>query len=369
MIDEEKLKEDLLKDGKLNSDLLDEVVRSLKQWQATIDGVKDYIFVTDREMRIRRANIAFAARFGKHPREIVGKPLHDLMDVDLPHPECGVDGEGESGAPVSKEIKLGDETYVISLFPAKYGDSEVCVFVMKDITEIINLRNKLYHSYKIASLGLLVSGVAHEINNPLTGILGFTELLNMKTTDEAVKRELQKIYKAAERCKHVVESLMCFSRQQAPHRTLEHINSIIDKTVELRSYWLRRNDVELVKEYGNVPLSYLDSQQLQQVILNMIMNAEDAIAEAGTKGRIAVTTGYDKDKDRILIRISDNGAGIPEENLPKVFDPFFTTKPVNKGTGLGLSISYGIISEHGGDVRVESREGEGTTFIIELPRK
>jgi signal transduction histidine kinase len=352
-----------------DNEFIERVIKSQKHWQTTIDAVRDYIFVIDRNSVIKNANISFANRFRKHPREIIGTSINDLPNFKIPHLDYR-SGEESTDAILSQELTIGDSTYVVSVFRAHYDGNEVFVYVMKDITELIGLKNKLYHAYKLASLGRLVSGVAHELNNPLTGILGYTEILGMKVKDEAIKKDLDKIYKSAERCKVIIDSLLCFSRQQSPQRNLEYINDVIDKTLELRAYWHRTQKIEVVKEYGeDIPLAYIDTQQIQQVILNILMNAEQAIAESGRSGKIVISANHDKEKKRIVVVISDNGIGIPRDNIPRIFDPFFTTKPVNKGTGLGLSISYGIVLEHGGTISVESREGEGAAFTIELPLK
>lgn len=368
MIDDARLKPALIERLKGDDDLVGGIFEGQKQWQDTLDAVKDYIFVADKDRRIRRTNISFASRFNKHPREIIGLNVDELLGIQLPVPECNPGGTS-SDMKFSEEIKLDDCTYLLSVYHAKYNADEVCVCVMKDITEIIALKNKIYQSSKIASIGLLVAGVAHEINNPLTGILGFSELLKMKVKDEGIKKEVEKIHKAAERCKHIVDSLMCFSRQQETRKSLENINDAIDKILELRAYWLRNNNIEMVKEYGSIPLAYFDVQQIQRVIFNIVMNAEHAISVSGRKGKIVIHTEHESSRNKIILKISDNGAGIPENNISRVFDPFFTTKPVNEGTGLGLSISHGIVSEHGGTISVESKEGEGSVFIIELPMK
>ncbi|MEW6417002.1 MAG: ATP-binding protein [Nitrospirota bacterium] len=236
--------------------------------------------------------------------------------------------------------------------------------------ELINMKEQLYHSYKLASLGLLVSGVVHEINNPLTGIITYTELLMMKVMNEEIKRDLKKILNSAERCKKIIENLLTFSRERTPSKSLESINDLIDRTIDLRIYWLRKNNIEIVKEYGEIPTILVDSQQLQLTILNIILNAEQAIGLQNTdNGMITFKTSFDKENQKLIIKISDNGPGIPQDIISKIFDPFFTTKPAGTGTGLGLSISHGIIAEHGGNIGAESSEGKGATFFIELPQK
>jgi signal transduction histidine kinase len=237
---------------------------------------------------------------------------------------------------------------------------------MKDITENHRLKDQIYHLEKLSSLGTLTSGVAHEINNPLTGIIGYTEMLLMKDIDDTLKKYLTNIFDAAIRCKKITENMLTFSRQTPAQKTPEDLNDVLDKTIELHEYLLKNTKIEVVKDYQQLPYIDVDRQQMQQVILNLIINAEYAISESENKGRINLKTTYDDKSKMAEIRISDNGTGIPQEVLAKIFDPFFTTKPVNKGTGLGLSIAHGIIAEQGGTVEVESTMGEGTTFIIKL---
>ncbi|MBI5634128.1 MAG: PAS domain S-box protein [Nitrospirae bacterium] len=359
---------DLQASSNLDNEFIDKIIKSQEHWQSTIDAVQDYIFVIDRNHVIRNANLSFARRFQKHPREIIGLNVDELLCFEIPHPDMFT--PEQDGIISSREITVKDSTYVISVFPARYDEEDVFVYVMKDITELINLKNKLYYAYKLASIGRLVSGVAHELNNPLTGILGYAEILSLKVQDEGIKKDLAKISKSAERCKVIIDSLLCFSRQQATQRSLEYINDIIDKIVELRAYWHRNQNIEIVREYeADMPLCYIDTQQIQQVVLNILMNAEQAVSEAGREGKIVIRTWHDKVNQKLMLSIADNGIGIPKENLSRIFDPFFTTKPVNKGTGLGLSISYGIVLEHDGMIHVESREGEGSVFTIQIPFK
>lgn len=349
------------------------ILESQKKWRAIIDAITNYIFVINGNGVIVKANKAFAQRFNKHPREIVGMNFHELCGIDVPHRDSMIKTAIASGMPVSDEIQIAERTYILSVFSAMMKDNMEFICIMQDVTEIKRLRDKLYHSDKLISLGLLVSGVAHEINNPLTGVLGYTELLEMKVKDESIKSELKKIYTAAERCKKIVESLLCFARQQAPQKGIANINSIIESTLELRAYRLRTNNIEVIKNFdSNIPFTYLDMQQIQQVIMNIVLNAEDAVIDRKEEnrkegGRIIILTQYDSDHKRIAVKISDNGMGIQDKYLTMLFDPFFTTKSINKGTGLGLSVAYSIIAEHGGTINVESKEGEGTTFTINLP--
>ncbi|RME64499.1 MAG: histidine kinase, partial [Nitrospirae bacterium] len=255
----------------------------------------------------------------------------------------------------SKRITLPDER-------------KATLFVMRDMTEMRQLQEQLYYSDKLASLGMLVSGVAHEINNPLTGVMGYTELLLTKTEDGSLRETLQKIYHSAERCKKIVENLLAFARQRPPQKAPVLVNELIENTLELRAYWLRSNNIEIQKDFQSMPYIKADPQQLQQVFLNLIINAEDAIMASGKDEKLLkIRTSYDEPNQRIVVEFEDNGIGIPEDILQRIFDPFFTTKPVGKGTGLGLSISHGIITEHGGLISAKSTPGQGTVFRIELP--
>jgi PAS domain S-box-containing protein len=347
---------------------IENIIESQKKWRAIIDAIMNYIFVIDDSGAIVRANKSFAQRFDKHPREILGANFYELFGSTNLDIRDMIKTSIKSGMPVSEEIKISDRTYILSIFPAMMKDKKEYICIMQDVTEIKRLRDQLYHSDKLISLGLLVSGIAHEINNPLTGIIGYTELLEMKVKDDSIISELKKIHVAAERCKKIVESLLCFARQQTPQKSFANINNIIESVLDLRAYRLRTHNIEVIKRFDSmIPFTYFDIQQMQQAIMNVIMNAEDAVLEKEGNSIITISTKYDKPQKRIIIEISDNGIGIEEKNLSKIFDPFFTTKPVNKGTGLGLSIAYSIVTEHGGKISAKSRKDEGTTFIIELP--
>jgi PAS domain S-box-containing protein len=349
--------------------LFRQIYKSQKWWQNIIDSITDYLFVIDKNYRILRTNKAFAGLFGKEPADIIMKPYYELFGLDHPHEWCIPPEKKNNFVPRSVERKINDTVYLISCFPIFFDEHEAAVYIMKDITETRRLKDQIYHLDKLSSLGTLTSGVAHELNNPLTGIIGYTEMLLMKDENETTKKYLRNIYDSAIRCKRIVENMLTFSRQKPSQKSLENINDIIDKTIELHEYWLRSINIEIVRNYEEIPYVAVDRQQMQQVILNLLINAEHAISETDRRGRIEFKTTYDIDSKNIVVTVTDNGTGIPDEILPKIFDPFFTTKPVNKGTGLGLSIAHGIIAEQGGTIEAESKPGEGTSFIIKIPYK
>ncbi|GBE31896.1 sporulation kinase A [bacterium BMS3Bbin05] len=346
--------------------LFKQIYRSQKWWQHIIDAITDYLFVINQDCRILRTNKAFADLFGREPADIIMKPYYELFGLEEPHEWCVMPKGKNDYCPRSVERELNNVVYLISCFPIYFDEHDAVVYILKDITETRRLKDQVYHLDKLSSLGTLTSGVAHEINNPLTGIIGYTEMLLMKNGDETTKKYLHNIYDSAIRCKRIVENMLTFSRQTPSQKGVEDINDIIDKTIELHEYWLKSTNIEIIRNYAEVPSVSVDRQQMQQVILNLLINAEQAIAEADRRGRIEFETAYDDNSKQTVITVSDNGKGIPQEILPRIFDPFFTTKPVNKGTGLGLSIAHGIIAEQGGAIEANSVPGEGTSFIIRL---
>jgi two-component system NtrC family sensor kinase len=240
------------------------------------------------------------------------------------------------------------------------------VVVMTDITDSATLQSKLMHAEKMAAVGQLVSGVAHEVNNPLTAILGFADLL-MENPElpESARKDLQVILQEAMRTKQIVQNLLSFARQMPPQRKAVQLNTILHNTVQLRAYDFQSHGVEVIENLDqNLPSVIGDAHQLQQVFLNILNNAYDAVRETPRPGKIEITTT--RRGSLVEIGFRDNGQGItfPE----KIFDPFFTTKEVGKGTGLGLSICYGIVREHGGEILCHNNsEGEGAMFIVRLP--
>lgn len=343
------------------------IAESRRQWMAIFDGITDFIYVVDDKYNIVKINQALASYFKKKPKELIGQKCYDLFKCSIE--ECKTRIALSSGFSGTYEKTFDERVYQVSVYHF-FDRIPLTIHYMKDITELTRLKKQLYHAEKLTSLGILVSGVAHEINNPLTGVIAYTELLMMKTEEGPLKNELKKILQSAERCKRIVENLLTFSRQKEPMRSLESINSIIERAIDLRGYWLKSSNIEIIKDFGEIPSVLVDSQQMQQVILNILLNAEQAIMEAKRKkGKIIFTTRYIPETHRIKIKVTDNGTGIPEENLSKIFDPFFTTKPVGIGTGLGLSISHGIVAEHGGIIWAENSPEGGAVLNIEIPVK
>ena len=225
---------------------------------------------------------------------------------------------------------------------------------------------QLIQSEKLSGIGEFVAGVAHELNNPLTSVMGFSELLKSSDADPQHKRYLEMIHKSALRCQKIVQSLLSFARRHQPERKLSSINELVEAAVEILQYQMRTSNIEVTTHLEpGLPRAMVDPHQVQQVFLNIINNGRQAIETHSPKGWVRISSETSSDKIRVIFE--DSGPGISEENLSKVFDPFFTTKEVGKGTGLGLSLCYGIIKEHGGTITVRSKPGQGATFVVELP--
>jgi len=240
------------------------------------------------------------------------------------------------------------------------------VGIIKDITDLKAAQRHLVQAEKLSAVGEVVSGVAHELNNPLAGVLGYAQLLMAGRIDPRQQRSVERIFESALRCQKIVQNLLAFARQHPAEKRYLDLNGIVEKTIDLKAYQLRVNNVKVVKRLDpDLPKTMLDFTQIQQVLLNVINNAQYSMSTHRGQGTLTITTAL---RDgAILLEITDDGPGIARGILGKIFDPFFTTKPVGEGTGLGLSVSYGIVKAHGGRIWADSREGRGTTIFIELP--
>jgi signal transduction histidine kinase/CheY-like chemotaxis protein len=235
--------------------------------------------------------------------------------------------------------------------------------------ETRDIYHQLLQAEKMAALGQTISGVAHELNNPLATILSWAERLSQKSTlDDSVRRGLETIFSESERAARIVRTLLTFARKRQTTRAMVDVNQILRETLALRSYEQHISNVTVVEALAaGLPKVFADGHQLQQVLLNLIINAEQAMLSARGCGVLVVRTWHDAADESVVLEINDDGPGIPDEVQPKIFDPFFTTKDVGKGTGLGLTVAYAIIQEHGGRIRLESRHGAGASFFVELP--
>ena len=229
------------------------------------------------------------------------------------------------------------------------------------------MEEQLQITGRLAAVGELTAGVAHELNNPLAAVQAYAELLSDKDDlDETTKSDVETIYKEAQRASRITSNLLSFARRYKPEKGLISINEVLDKSLELHSYHLKVNNIEVVRElHPSLPWTMADFHQMLQVFVNIITNAEQAMTKAHGKGKLIIKT--QKKGNVIQITFSDDGPGISEEDLKSIFNPFFTTKEVGEGTGLGLSICYGIVQEHSGALYAKSKLGDGATFTVEMP--
>jgi len=350
----------------------EENVRSAaEEWRTTFDSITDFISIHDRDNRIVRVNKAFADALKTKPKELIGKVCHQLMHgTKEPPANCPYRQTLKTGKPATVEVfdpKLG--IYVqesTSPIFDKKGKVAGSVHIAKDITERKRMEEQLMLTDRLASIGELASGIAHELNNPLTSVIGFSQLLMEEKIPHNLKEDLGTIYSEAQRASSIVKNLLTFARKHAPMRQLSQINNIIEDVLRLRAYEHKVNNIEVGKRFAsNLPEIMVDYFQMQQVFLNLIVNAESAMLEANGRGQLLITTR--RINDVIKVTIADDGPGIARENLRRVFDPFFSTKEVGKGTGLGLSICHGIVTGHGGRIYAESEISKGATFVVELP--
>lgn len=247
--------------------------------------------------------------------------------------------------------------------------------LMRDVTDRQRLQDQsrdlyqqLAQSEKLAALGQSMSGVAHELNNPLATILACAERLNGLRVDEATKRDLSAIHNAAERAARIVRNLQTFARKRHTTRSTIDLNQVVRDTLALRTYGTDAGHIALVVNLADsLPPVFVDPHQIQQILLNLLINAEQAMLDSHGRGTLMVSTHANTDDDVVVVEVSDDGPGVPEDMQARIFDPFFTTKPVGRGTGLGLSVAYAIAQEHGGQISVAPREGGGAAFRLELP--
>lgn len=243
--------------------------------------------------------------------------------------------------------------------------------VQKKTAEIMKAHDQLINAEKLASLGRMAASVAHELNSPLTGIVTFSHLMLKRTPPENKQdiEDLEVIIEQANRCSKIIKSLLGFSRRTTAEKIFVNINDLAEGTISMVRNQAKFHNIKFNLNFDNsIPPVAVDPNQMQQVLLNLLINAVDAMNE---KGQITAETRLiadrANDKEYVEIEVTDTGPGIPEEQIGKIFEPFFTTKPVGKGTGLGLAVSYGIIKKHGGNIFVRSEAGKGASFFIRLP--
>ena len=349
------------------------LVRSEARYLRLVESASDAIFTIDADGRVTSVNRALERAIGRSRGELYGMRFIDVIEASdrqavWSHFEATLRGERVRGEIRYRDAQNALRVGSVTMTPiVEDGRVTGCLGIVRDMTEERMLAEQLLQREKLAAVGQLVSGVAHELNNPLAGIMAFSQLmLAMSGATPDQQDALVTIHKEAKRAAKIVSNLLIFARQRHPERTDADLNQVMQDTVELRRYALRTHQIDVDVELDpDLPLTWADAFQLQQVILNLLTNAEQALKNHDGEKRITLRTS--RQGELIIASVADTGPGIPPDELDQIFNPFFTTKPVGEGTGLGLSISDAIIREHGGQMRVSSRPGEGAVFTVELP--
>ena len=352
----------------------EELARSEHNYRRIFEVSRDMIVVTSKEGKILTMNPAGYQILGYRPSEFsaVGSPL-DTIFADPAEWRAIVRSLQRHGTISNAEIHLQhrNRRSIRSLLSGKIDQGlpdkgETIHFLIKDIEQRKMVEEQIAQADKLASIGQLSAGIAHEINNPLGIILGYTQLLiRSEQADFEKLQDLKTIEKHVRSCKTIVEDLLNFARTSPSRQNLIRIDETIDDVLQFVRQHADFDRVKVRRTYDrSVPEMLLDKEKIKQVFMNLILNAQHAMQE---KGILSLTTVHRPEEKRVEVKISDTGYGINKQDLPRIFDPFFTTKPTGEGTGLGLSVSYGIVKNHGGEILVESEEGNGSTFTVVLP--
>ncbi len=349
-----------------------EMVRHAKeQWETAFDALHEGIAVVDEGGRVLRANRSLAQMLDRPVAAVVGEELLPALVGQATESTelLAAARRGEQAAAlVARSDRLQRTLRLNAARIAGAGPERSVVVLVEDVTDQQAMESQLIQSEKLAAVGQLVSGVAHELNNPLTSIAGLAEfLLEQQELGPKDRDHLQVIHEQAERAGRIVRNLLTFARKGPGERARVNLNDVVQRTLLLMSYDLKLKDIRTEKNLGSgMPDVVGDRHALQQVVLNLVTNAAHALAgnEAGRPRTIRINTWFDQ---RVRLRVADTGPGIPEEVLPHLFTPFFTTKEPGHGTGLGLSITYSIVEAHGGQITVERPPEGGAAFLVELP--
>jgi PAS domain S-box-containing protein len=350
------------------------LAKSETKYRRIFEDSMDLIFVADQTGKIQDINPAGVHMLGYESREqlMAGETLTSMIRSDAEAQEL-IAAIGRAGFVKDRECHLttrtgGELVVLLSMTVRRDPSGRIIEYegIVKDITRSKLMHRQLLQADRLASVGQLAAGVAHEINNPLGLILGYTQLLLRDEADaHGVKDDLQTIEKQARNCKKIVEDLLNFARKSGTHMTSVHVNRAIEAVIAVVRSQLELDNITIETQFEEgLPEIAGDAEKLKQVFMNLLINARQAI---GKNGRIVIATGVDPDTGSVVITFRDDGPGIAPDVQDKIFDPFFTTKPTGQGTGLGLSVSYGIIEDHAGDIQVDSAAGEGAAFHIRLP--
>lgn len=342
-----------------------------RAWEATFDAILDPVLVVTRDYRIARANLAAAESAGLKVRELIGKPCYEIFAKEkAPCPGCPMRESLASGRPRRERLlPYSDQrAFVVGSFPIRDYDGKgggLAVVQYQDVSAIRKLEAQLLQSEKMAALGLFASGIAHDINNPLAGVLAFAQLaMQGLAPDSQLYQDLKEIESSALRCKKILEDLLEMSRPSGrAEKSPVDLGALIERVLPNLKVQYQEQGYRL--DLALKPLTPVEvcPSKFEQVFTNILTNAFQALKPGGS-----VRVSAHEDDKSVVIEVADDGEGISEENLKNIFDPYFTTKRQRGGSGLGLPICYNIIREHGGQIEVSSRVNEGSVFRIRVPK-
>jgi C4-dicarboxylate-specific signal transduction histidine kinase len=366
------------RDAKLDDETMVLVSVAKRQWERTFDAISESLMIVDNDYVIRRANVALADELGLAIQRVVGQRCYEVRSQSprafLRSTEGACDGCPVADAQRTRAATEGEvrskegRTNILRAFPLPDEKTPMTVCHYHDVTDEREMTRELASAEKLASIGRLAGGVAHEINNPLAGILACAEVLQRGDVSEEERRDyLADIRKSALRCKAIVESLLRFSRQvHQTHQRKLSLNDVVEEAARLFGHKLTRAIPASLALASDLPPVLGDANQLQHLVMNLLGNAYDSTDQTRRGGQIQIATS--SNETDVILTISDSGSGIADENLAKLFDPFFTTKEEGKGAGLGLAVSYAIVQEHGGRITAANRPEGGASFVVTLPR-
>jgi PAS domain S-box-containing protein len=351
---------------------INDLSKAEKEWEDTFNAISDMVFIIDEEHTIVKANLSAYNRLNLPPDKIIGEKYYKVFyNLPAPSQDCPCNKTMKTFKPEASEMQnpyLGG-VFLINTYPIfdEKGKFMNVVYVAIDITERKQMEEQVLQLEKLSEIGGLISSIAHELNNPLTGIIGYAEILLESAVSPETEKGLKIILKEADRSAKIIRSLLDFSRKYKPERGDVNINSVIETILAIKIHQMKIENIEIIKKFKEPsPLVKGDFHQLQQVILNIINNAHYAMHQHNKKGVFTIRTF--EDDSSVSFSFEDDGPGIKNEDMKKIFEPFFTTKEAGKGTGLGLSICKKIITEHSGTIEAESEVGKGSKFIVKLPK-
>jgi signal transduction histidine kinase len=346
------------------------------EWERTFDAIVDPVALLDRTGTVRRANLGLARVLDRPMRDLLGQPYAELLGAPGPGQRDPIAASLADGTARTEEARYarlpGVQQVTVSPHRDAAGALQELVVILKDVNDIKEQQERLRQSARLADVGQLAAGMAHEINTPLASIALRAESLLRSAKDERLQaidsfknfpRYLETIGEEIFRCKKIIGALLEFSRARAPEKRLTDLNALAEKAAELVGHQMKLKQLTIsLRLQPQLPPIYADDGQLRQVLIALLMNALDA-TPAG--GHVELETR--RDGGMVVLTVADDGTGIPPEHLEKIFSPFFTTKPVGQGTGLGLAICHGIVTSHGGEIQVDTEVGRGTRMSLALP--